>query len=248
MKPRRALSIIVLLLMICSSRASLSSDFSESYRIGPRDKVFSLHVSDDKRSWAVGDAGLILTSADGGETWMKVESPSGDTYALNDVTFVGKNGWIVGDSGLILYTQDEGNHWVKQVSNTTSPLMQVSFLDKKRGVIVGEEGTVLWTEDGGSLWQPSPLDWMQLLPESLIERGIYAPNLYDVFFVDEAHGWIAGDAGAVLFSADAGKSWELLQIEVFSTVYSLYFKSSRYCTTRLPLLFSWFTIRTMRIS
>jgi len=76
-------------------------------------------------------AGLILTSGTGGETWMKVEPPTGNKYPLNDVTFVSNNGWIVGDSGLILHTQDGGKHWMKQESNSTLPLMQVSFWGDK---------------------------------------------------------------------------------------------------------------------
>jgi photosystem II stability/assembly factor-like uncharacterized protein len=153
---------------------------------------------------------------------VKVKSPT--DHSFNDITFIGKNGWIVGDNGCVLHTKDGGNIWEKQVSKTEAFLSKVFFLDKQRGVIVGDGGTVLWTEDGGSVWQPSLLDWSQMVPLSALQKGVVIPNLYDVFFVDEAHGWLAGNAGMVLFSADGGKSWSLLQADVFPSLYSLYFK------------------------
>ena len=56
---------------------------------------------------------------------------------------------------------------------------------------------MLVTHDGGKKWVPQ-------------DCGEWAP-LYSVLFVDGRHGFIAGSEGALLFSRDAGDSWERLE-------------------------------------
>jgi photosystem II stability/assembly factor-like uncharacterized protein len=215
------LLILLYLILACQSFAGIN--FQEKFQISYRDKIFALHFNDEKRGWAVGDMGLILHTEDGGETWAKL-APIPDN-SLNDVVFIDQNGWVVGEGGTILHTQDGGKNWKTQDSKSDASLFSVSFRDKQSGVIVGERGTVLLTEDGGSSWQPSSLDWTKIIPESLIAKGIFALNLYDVFFTDENHGWMVGDAGAVLFTSDGGKTFALLRIGTYPPLYSVFFKT-----------------------
>lgn len=195
----------------------------ENYHIGFRDNIFALHYCSKSDYWAVGNSGLILHTSDNGEMWSKIDLKL--NRALYDIEFVAESGWIVGEGGLILQTIDGGKTWTEQESDTKNSLMKVAFLNDRQGVIVGDAGTVLWTENGGSIWHHSLLEWMAILPESLLERGIFSVNLYDVFFVDEKHGWIAGDSGIVLFSPDGGINWDVLRIGAFPPLYSLFFRS-----------------------
>jgi len=194
------------------------------YQLSRRDFLFSCHFLDPKTGWIVGKKGLLLNSIDGGENWVKVETRMNN--ALNDITFVGNDGWIVGQGGIILHTNDGGKTWEKQKSNCDISLMQVSFPDKQRGVVIGQGGTILLTEDGGLVWNPIQLDWATILPTSLIDIGVIAPNLYDVFFVDNAQGWIVGDNGIVLYTSDGGKQWSLLRAGPFPALFAVFFKNN----------------------
>jgi len=112
-------------------------------------------AADGKRGWAVGQAGTILTTSDGGAKWDA--QVSWTTRDLWSVQFLedGKRGWAVGDAGTILTTSDGGAKWDAQTSGTTNDLWGVQFLaDGKRGWAVGEAGTILvaiWLTDPSSV-------------------------------------------------------------------------------------------------
>lgn len=60
--------------------------------------------------WAVGSAGTILKTIDGGVTWESVTS--GTKSELTDINFIDQNtGWIVGADGVILKTTNGGSDW-----------------------------------------------------------------------------------------------------------------------------------------
>ncbi|RLA95164.1 MAG: hypothetical protein DRG25_00925, partial [Deltaproteobacteria bacterium] len=198
---------------------------SKTYQFGRQDKIFAFHFIDEIKGWAVGNRGLVVYTQDGAETWNRIEKVP--DVALYDITFIGQNGWIVGREGIILHTKDGGKHWEKQKSPTQASLTSIFFLDQKKGVIAGEGGTVLLTENGGAEWQLASLNWEELLPKVLKERGVISPNLYDLFFLNESYGWMVGDNGMVLFSADGGKHWEVLRIGLFPPLFSVFFKDEK---------------------
>ena len=70
---------------------------------------------DATHGWAVGDAGTILATSDGGGTW--TAQYAGTTADLYGVCFHdASDGWAVGTGGTILTTSDSGAHWTKQSS------------------------------------------------------------------------------------------------------------------------------------
>lgn len=219
--------ILILFLVIFAFQALISIEFviakQNSFSVNRRDKLFAVHFIDKETGFVVGNNGLLLHTIDGGENWETVEVNSID--ALNDITFIGKQGWIVGGRGLILQTNDGGQRWTKQKSNSSNSLMAVHFINQSEGFAVGEEGTILITEEGGASWQTYPLDWMSILPQDLIAMGVLAPSLYDIFFIDNVHGWIVGEKGVVLYTSDGGKQWELLSTGIYFSLYSVLFKN-----------------------
>lgn len=119
--------------------------------------------------WTAGDAGTILSTNDGGINWRS--EVSGITTNLRDIFFVDVNyGWAVGENGIILskggYTSASwisGNisraYWYQQVSNTTSNLVKLIFINRNVGYIVGENGLILITTNGGNdPNNPTPTD------------------------------------------------------------------------------------------
>lgn len=104
--------------------------------------------SDANTGTAVGDAGTILRTTDGGATWLS--QISGTTNQLYGVSFTNANtGTVVGYNGTILRTTDGGATWVSQNSGTTNTLVGISFTDANTGTVVGSRGTILRTTDGG---------------------------------------------------------------------------------------------------
>ena len=70
---------------------------------------------DASHGWAVGDAGTILATSDGGATW--VAQDSGVTGGFASVSFPdASHGWAVGDGGygFIVTTSDGGATWTGQ--------------------------------------------------------------------------------------------------------------------------------------
>ncbi|MDQ1318167.1 MAG: hypothetical protein QG588_1824, partial [Candidatus Poribacteria bacterium] len=101
--------------------------------------------------YAVGDKGVILTSADKGTTWTKQDS--GGEVPLQSIFFVNENdGWIVGDAGAVLHTSDGGAKWEKQNSGITEKLRSVFFANNTIGWAAGDAGKIINTKDGGIAW------------------------------------------------------------------------------------------------
>jgi photosystem II stability/assembly factor-like uncharacterized protein len=103
------------------------------------------------KGWAVGDAGTIVKTVNGGQTWTK--QSSGVSSKLIAVDFVTANhGFAVGKSGRILRTRDGGSHWVKIDSGTQKRLSAVCFFNASCGWVVGDSGVRLRTTNGGRTW------------------------------------------------------------------------------------------------
>ena len=102
--------------------------------------------------WAVGDAGTIVHSTDGGVTWSGQDS--GTATTLDGVSFGdADHGWAVGLGGAVLATSDGGATWVGQTSGTSVDLNDVAFADAQNGYAVGNDATVIQTTDGGAHWK-----------------------------------------------------------------------------------------------
>jgi photosystem II stability/assembly factor-like uncharacterized protein len=83
-------------------------DYPYSGKVG-----VAIDFSDDKNGTAVGRAGVITRTRDGGFTWEPQVSSTLEN--LNSVHFIDSlHGSAVGDKGLIIHTTDAGKSWVRQ--------------------------------------------------------------------------------------------------------------------------------------
>ena len=111
-----------------------------------------------KKTLAVGQGGLILSSTTGGSAWGLPEKilpaevqASLDFHALCAVK---DKVWIVGRPGsAIVHSKDGGATWTLQKTGQPLPLHGVFFFDEKLGWAVGDAGTVLTSTDGGRTWK-----------------------------------------------------------------------------------------------
>jgi len=162
----------------------------------PRKKLFlpallDITFADEKRGWVVGYPGIILYTADGGQTWAYQES--GTEEVLNCVDFVdGVHGFIAGNKGIMLRTEDGGSTWVPQESGVMADLLRVVAPDLQNAWAV-TYGGILHSGDGGQSW---------VAQESNVGHWFYS-----LAFPDAAHGWAVGDFGVMYHTSDAGKKW-----------------------------------------
>jgi photosystem II stability/assembly factor-like uncharacterized protein len=145
------------------------------------------------QGWAVGEAGVVLTTRDAGLHWRRVTTPlQGDLWG---VAFQGQRVVIVGSEGKIAASSDGGRSWNTAAHVTTSDLNAVSWPVGNWVWAVGRGGAVLRSSDAGRHWR------VQDAPTNV--------DLNDVAFFDELHGWAVGGKGTILRTMDGGRSWHL---------------------------------------
>ncbi|MEY2878451.1 MAG: hypothetical protein RLZZ15_831, partial [Verrucomicrobiota bacterium] len=148
---------------------------------------------------AVGDGGVIVSSADDGRTW--TPRLSGITGWIVGVTYGAGQFVAVADRGIILLSLD-GTTWTPAASSgTTQRLNNVLYADG-RFVAVGEGGTILTSLDA-NLWTPRFTGTTNWLHGLAYNSGIKA--------------WAAsGQGGMFLYSTDA-VAWSRLPIPGLTT-------------------------------
>lgn len=129
--------------------------------------LFDVTHRDESMVVAVGLAGRVLVSRDGGTSWKP--SSSGLQSALYGITWGNPDGVAVGDRGEIIVSADSGFGWQ---SARRPPLFEwlsgVSDAGRKLFYAVGERGVVVRSKDDG-------VSWEQLRgPHPASERGVGA--------------------------------------------------------------------------
>ena len=125
--------------------------------------LLNIAFADSKFGYAAGSGGLILTTADGGETWLP---HAGISNTILQVSFADQQHGIIRTPGSLLFTVDAGLHWstvsagqnaedIKQFPYTFSLValdgshMAVML---KRGAAQYESQAFLATQDSGKSW------------------------------------------------------------------------------------------------
>ena len=160
---------------------------------------------------AVGAAGVVIRSLDGGETWTHQSSNTGPCCTipnLMDVDFIDvDNGWIVGNpialDPTVRRTVNGGQSWETVI---LPPVVSqpgqhgatgVQFVNANTGWIMGNPAVIFHTTDGGTTWLTQT-------------NGVPSADLHDLDFVDTDNGWIVGsegNRGLILHTADGGANW-----------------------------------------
>jgi photosystem II stability/assembly factor-like uncharacterized protein len=150
---------------------------------------------------AVGDRGIVVTSADG-SNWTQVATPVQAT--LTAISFAdANNGWAVGHDSAVLHTADGGKTWTQQnyAPVDHKPLLAVLALDAQHALATGAYGLFLQTSDGGAHWSDVPAP-------ALLEDG---RHLNAIIKLKDGTLFIAGETGLLGVSSD-GKDWKRLKL------------------------------------
>ena len=157
--------------------------------------LIDLAACPDGRLAALAAESQVLVSADDGQTWTPrpietEESPQG--IACDP----GNRLWVVGSFSTIMVSADGGQTWDDRSLGEDTIFTTIQFIDAQNAVVFGEFGSNVRSTDGGETWTPG-----ELLP-----NDFYAQ---DAFFLDRSTGWVAGLAGEIQHTSDAGATWAL---------------------------------------
>jgi len=135
----------------------------------------------EQHGWAVGHGGVVLHSADGGETWVKQLDGAEATRLI--LGYYG-SGDGAGLEDAAVYLEREN---ILTSFGGTQPLMAVHFIDQNLGYVGGLFNRLFRTVDGGKSWQP----WQHRID-----------NAGELHFYG-----ITADAAAVYVTGEMGMVW-----------------------------------------
>lgn len=183
----------------------LSDDAGANWRqvlVPTRAMLTAVSFPDDWHGWAVGHDGVILATADAGETWQRQDPGADLETSYLDVLFVNaQHGFAVGAYGKFATTTDGGVTW-KPAKPAESELHYNRIAAGPNGFLylAGESGTLLGSNDGGTTWVKSELP--------------YDGSLFCVVPVDARTVVVAGLRGHVFLSTDNGGNWTQCPVEM----------------------------------
>jgi photosystem II stability/assembly factor-like uncharacterized protein len=165
--------------------------------------LLDIFFVNEMTGYSVGQDGLILKSTDGGENWSRLDNQY--TNNLHRVIFLDENtGWTIGEKGLILHTKNGGENWVQQLSYVGEDLHGISFIGTNNLCVVGENFTLLKLKIADGTWHAINFE-----PDAENQDEIY--HFYDVYFLDQTHGWIGGAkelyGSVILYTTNRGDFW-----------------------------------------
>jgi photosystem II stability/assembly factor-like uncharacterized protein len=169
-------------------------------------RIASVYFLDAEHAWAVGSAGSIYHTADGGETWERQLGEQQRNDFREVLFYDDKNGWIAGDGGVLLETQDGGQTWETLPSRTRQRLIGVHFASlepEKWGWAMQRDGTVLYTTDGNT-WTAGDTPER---PPFMEDDPLGNFSLNDVAFGKFSEGWAVGQFGDIIHNKDGGPTW-----------------------------------------
>lgn len=207
--PRVLLAVVVMLggVSVVSGNVSrVDGDLLKTVISGiPHSALFGLSF-DQGQGVAVGAAGAIFESADGGASWNRVgQSPT--KLAFLSVSKRGPHTVAVGQTGLVAVSA--AGKWVLGESGTEARLMVVDVNSSGLAVAAGQFGTVLKSADGGRTWRPTAPDWSVMAQKDHFGTG--EPSMYGAVVAESGQITLAGEFGVIVRSDDGGASWRVLR-------------------------------------
>ncbi len=180
---------------------------------GTNQNLYDIEFLNDKTGWAVGDAGVVIKTTDGGNTWVNIPNPS-PMYCPNLWSVLPLDSNIVfvtSGKDLIMKSTNGGINWdiLNFCQSCNSSMPGITFLNKDTGWFLGSY-KVLRTYDGG-----------------ITLDSFYAPwfENTDIYFKDINTGVFCG-TGRAFKSIDGGENWFDTNVPVIA--YHVFMKLGHY--------------------
>jgi len=169
---------------------------------------------DEDVIWAVGSNNTILRSQNGGQGWLRIQSPAhpANPNLLTICILNRDNIWISGGNGAVYNSLDGGSNWTVFDTNffQSGRMQGIWVINSQRIFVVGgveqqgraERGFVGYTVDGGTTW------------ETFVPANDYNKNGW-ISVV--SHGYtvvIYGGKSHYMVSTDEGETWRNDSLDV----------------------------------
>ncbi|MBP1683187.1 MAG: hypothetical protein H6Q27_751, partial [Ignavibacteriaceae bacterium] len=160
---------------------------------------------DSLTGWAAGEAGTIIRTTDGGDSW-EIQNSTVSTFIM-DIFFIDKNfGWALTlkdefpFTSLLLKTSNGGDEWHADTFPDSSKLIRtIFFFDSLNGFAGGSY--IAHTSDGGNSWIKSDID----------SNMVSGYPVYKFNFLHRQFGYACGgfiDRGGVVWrTSNSGSNW-----------------------------------------
>lgn len=194
----------------------LSDDAGRTYRqaqaVPVRATLTAVSFADEQHGWAVGHAGVILTTQDAGENWTLQRSDLKEDRPLFAVHFSDtRHGVAAGLWSLLLTTEDGGRTWTPitlaappEGGRADRNLFGL-FADAQGALfIAAERGTVLRSQDQGKNW-------------TYLTTG-YNGSFWNGCALKDGTLLVAGLRGTIYRSRDGGQSWQAAKTETKNSI------------------------------
>ncbi len=169
-------------------------------------RLEAIQFLDANNGWAIGGwtkpythetHGVVLRTRDSGQTWQNLPSPVLPGL-LHAKFFDARRGWALGDASPlfptgIFRTEDGGRTWLAVPKGDATGWITGDFRDPQGGCVAGLDGTL-------GIVTPAEI-------RSTRMPRIGPQRLRRMQLVGQAGGWLVGDGGLVLTTADAGLTW-----------------------------------------
>ncbi len=174
---------------------------------------------DSSHCWAVGDAGTMLVSRDGGVTWAPETSAFPPAKNVDGIVFADLNcGWAVGDHRwkTMQWTSNGGLTWnlADLLAMKPDGMFGVAYDGVANAWGVGTGGTVARMDCAGTVQNKS------------VPGGA---DLFGVDFLDPNTGWAVGLGGAIyrtVNGAAGATTWIKQTVATTADLYSVHFESA----------------------
>lgn len=166
--------------------------------------------------WAVGSAGWMYQTVDGGKIWKLALQSNGcgsSSFQVDKQT-----GWLYEPRifNSLCRTDDGGRTWKKQ--SVGIQVWNAFFIDGVTGWVVGTVGKKKDGSEAGTFsdklvdtWAvikrtaDSGVKWSTQYKNQLGREGF--SGLQGIFFINANKGWVVGEKGIILHTEDGGKRW-----------------------------------------
>ncbi len=177
-------------------------------------KLNDIFMVSTTTGYAVGVAGRVFGTIDGGENWKLLTIGSTENY--KDIQYVNPGvGYILTDAGKLYKTMDEGKSLIlvkeKIMGGFTNAFNDIHFLDQNVGFASTSMGNLYTTQNGGTSWT-----------SMRIKEG----KLSRFEFIDKNTGYIGSKNGIIYKTSNRGTSWTPINTGVNTTIYDISFANA----------------------
>lgn len=185
-----------------------------------------IYFQNQSKGWMLGTDGVLLSTEDGGTTWVQAKKFTADN--LIQIHFTTDSiGWMLCERS-VLGRNDQAMSYLRRTTNGGKTWDRVDFQDIGRQrvthLLFNEDGVGMAFGEGGAFYklQEDGLSWVktQTPMHYLLLDGAYGSDKV---------GAIVGAGGSILFTEDSGFTWEKASLigDTETRFNSVYFAGSK---------------------